>query len=233
MRKVSLLTLFSLITLLYSFCGIIPEAMALTYTIYPSQDTYVTSQNPTETYGTAEILTTGYSPPGQYSYNYTKRSYFEFPLNTIGPGEVITQASFIFQTAGGGWSQYDHVINLHFTTSLWNESTLNYNNQPGYDSTILATHTFNSSPGGVVEMVFTDTGSLAGMTSALLLLKMSNEDSIYSNHVSMYSKEFGSYEGNWSRFEITTTGVVPLPGTLVLLGSGLLGLAGWRRLKKG
>jgi hypothetical protein len=40
-------------------------------------------------------------------------------------------------------------------------------------------------------------------------------------------KPFAIYDN----FEVGSN-AVPLPGTLVLLGSGLLGLVGWRRFKK-
>lgn len=43
----------------------------------------------------------------------------------------------------------------------------------------------------------------------------------------------GNGGGSFDDFRLTSTNPVPLPLTVWLLGSGLLGLAGWRRFKKG
>ena len=46
--------------------------------------------------------------------------------------------------------------------------------------------------------------------------------------------KFAGYEPpGWFLLDDVNVSEVPLPGAMVLLGSGLLGLVGWRRFRKG
>jgi hypothetical protein len=105
-------------------------------TLNPTQDTYVQSINPDTNYGTSQEFWLG---RGQFWGLGIIRGYLKFDLSGLPKDpNLITSATFSAyqydtQPAAGGLP-----VDVHRVGGAWGETTITYNNQPGFDGKIWA-----------------------------------------------------------------------------------------------
>ena len=169
--------------------------------------------------------------------------YFKWGINwNLPSGEIITGATLTYKNIYD-WTQetdhlYTHLLNTVIDTN--GPQQPNFVNKGSY-STITITGTDNEGGGDK----FAGEGPLLGDWNDPHGGSPSNFDLVYtidSGYFSWLSDgSFGfgidpdcHYENDGITFNITTTHEAPEPATMILLGSGLLGLAGLarRRLSK-
>lgn len=105
----------------------ISVSFANTVTLYPSDDAYVDSANPTTNYGSSgEIWATGFSTT---PYNY--RGYFKYDFSScdgINASDVLDVTAYFYTKNVSGTLQVFHKLSIF--SYGWNEITINYNNKP-------------------------------------------------------------------------------------------------------
>ncbi len=102
-------------------------AWAASYTLGPTDDAFVYAAQPDTNYGTLSGLATGWNWPGTSD---TWVTYLKFYLNAIPGNESITDATLnLYQFLGGGYAQIG--TNLYrIANDIWSESTVTWNTQP-------------------------------------------------------------------------------------------------------
>jgi hypothetical protein len=198
-----------------------------TYSLQAAADSDVWLAGPNGNYGSNQFLEV------RYSVSANRYPYLRFDLPAIPPGEVITGATLHLNAYQVVNSNNVALSLYHVSDDTWTESGITWNNKPGYDPDVLAdvtmaTMAFGGSAWGVWDLNEYNkwTPDTDGKVSLLLMCP----DTI--NTHDFWSRDFTN-NPDLRPYLVVTTSPVPLPGAAWLLGSGLLGLAGWRRLRKG
>ena len=208
------------IVLLLFFLSTFPlTAFAGSYTIYISEGGWVDSGQPDTIVSIPN--------PGLYVFNFggvEHISYLKFDLSSINDKEFIT--SLKLYSRMGSLSQYDfpfYVDIYHVSEDDWQENTLTWNNQPGFKK-LLGTGLFiDPSPFTVWDL--SGYNYKPDTNDNILSLAMVIPD----NPPIRTGVAFSSY---WDYLEVESARPpVPEPSTMLLLGSGLIGLAGYGRKK--
>ena len=196
---------------------------------YPTADASVYRENPNSNYGTEQWL-------GVLSYAPTVilRTFLEFDLSSgIPRGEIITGANLYLYS---DLQQNSPFIELHKTATGWIESGsggITWNNQgvqaPMDFAWLSFTHVTSS------KTWYSWAVPASALTQGLVSfgLKFGLEGGTATLSADFPSREMTGTTLDPYLMVYTTTNPVPLPGAVWLLGSGLLGLAGWRRFRKG
>jgi hypothetical protein len=220
-------------------------ARASTLILAPTDDSFVYSFQPDTNYGTNPGLAGGGVFNGAEQYV----SFLRFDLSAVPAGQVVTAASLnLFQFLGGGFAPIGASV-YRVATDTWSEATVTWNTAPvtfGVDLNDTTRIGANDNAGTTYR----------GWSSWDLLANGNWDvttdlaDGILS--VAVYSDAFGGTQThNWCSKESTVDNclivgvesapvadlrrpyleltVVPLPGTLWLMASGLVGLAGLAR----
>ena len=203
-----------------------------TYQLPAAADADVWLDSPTTNYGTNPTLAvrnfTGYG---------NRYPYLKFLLSAIPSGEVITGATLHLAAYQVVNNNPTALSLYHVSDDNWIESGITgitWNQKPDYDPVALADVTMAKAetwwPSDV--WVIWDLNEYDNWTpdteGAAVSLLLMCPDPISVDFVGKDST--GSI---YRPYLEVTTSPVPLPGAAWLLGSGLLGLAGWRRLRKG
>jgi len=94
------------------------------------QDTYVASSQPDTNYYTSTLLKTGYqATTGKV------RTYMQFILPILTSADMVTSAQLGLDLKTN--SVDSRQVNAYSTSGNWDSKTLTWNNQPGYDWTIV------------------------------------------------------------------------------------------------
>jgi hypothetical protein len=192
-------------------------ASAATTKLGPAADSYVDSHYPNSNYGNEERL---YAHDGSTS---TKRTYLRFDLGGLPAGEIVSNATLFLFTDGGveGLAIDAH----HVTNDVWAENSLTWNNKPSYSPAA-----FDSQDTVHGWMSWTlPLSTLSADTNGLLsiLIKLQQESG-NSATATFYSREARYTSEEMARelpYLLVSTTPVPIPATVILLGSGLAGIA--------
>lgn len=218
---------------------------AATLTLAPTDDSFVYSFQPDTNYGTNPGLAGGGVFNGAEQYV----SFLRFDLSAVPASQTVTAASLnLFQFLGGGFAPIGASV-YRVANDTWSEETVTWNTAPAALGTDLndATRIGANDNAGTTYRGWSSWDLLANgswdVTTDLA-------DGILS--VAVYSDAFrGTQTHNWCSKESTVDNcliigvesapvadlrrpyleltVVPLPGTLWLVGSGLIGLSALAR----
>ena len=215
MRKL----LIFVIGMIFLFSVSILSAKANTITYYPTDDTFVNKYKPNKNYDEYynELQLSD-------SSTHTRRIYLKFDLSDLS-GMTITSATlylYVDDIFAG-----DEVKLYRVTEHEWDEETLTWNNQPD-EGLVYITETFIDSTGWKTW-------------SGLESLVQGWVDGDYPNYGIVLECDLDGYgEIGFAYFNDNEGGVnrpyleveaVPIPSTVFLFGSGLIGLAVIRRKK--
>jgi hypothetical protein len=237
---------FLIILALGIICLYITPTWALV--INPSDDTYIAWRSNNST--TAETNFNGNTSSSLFylkanhialddgfGYEYEYRSLLKFELSGIPQGATVTSATLtLYPAMTTDRSPFVEVHRVGFDN--WQEGTITWNNSN-------TAFTTNFVPALLDTQQFPDMYHNQPVTWNLLPLWGWSQD-LADNYVTFLLKRQGSGIGevNFVHKEYPnspnipfltleyTTNSVPLPPGFLLLGSGLLGLAGWRRFRK-
>lgn len=216
-------------------------AAAATVTLSPLADSYVYDNLPNQNDGTNVLLASGTSFPATQNW----WTYLKFGLGSIPAGQTITSATLhLYQVNGGGFVPVGTNLS-QVANDDWLESTLTWNNQPVGSQypfsfgPLLAYNADGFSHVGWSQWDLLQTGNWdygADLADGLLSLVITESSSATQTH-NWCSRESDlanclaigetgpASESRRPYLEIT---YVPLPGTALLLATGLAA-AGWRR----
>jgi hypothetical protein len=185
-------------------------AFADTYTIYLSEGSSVNSDQPDIIY------------PGLYVFNSSgveHIAYLKFDLSSISDKETIT--SLTLYARANEISQYNfpfYIDIYHVSNDEWHRDTLTWNNQPGFKG-LLGTG------------LFIDDNSFTVWDLSGYDYRKDMKDNILSLAMVIPDNPPGTagLGWRWNDVSLEVYTCVPEPSTMLLLGSGLIGLLGLRR----
>jgi len=124
------------------------KASSTTVTLTATDDAYILSNSPDNNYGDESELRFGYNSD---LWNY--RTYIRFDLSSIPENAVIISAKLKLVDNRDDTSNLN--IEVHRVIGDWDESSITWNNQPGYDSVVISSAT-SGYAGDVIEWDVTD-----------------------------------------------------------------------------
>ena len=211
------------------------DAWGATYMLSPEKDTFVhSSAGMADTnYGTETVFVTGCDYGA-----WLVRSYLGFDLSGIAAGETITGATLhMYHYNGMGYT--DTGVHIHYLADdSWGETEITWNTRP--DPNVLSPEISYNPAGGwsfphwlewdlMADGIWDPASDLTDGALSLLLKESEGGDQGHN----FYSREYTDDPGLRPYLEITTA-PIPIPSAVWLLGSGLIGLVGFRRkLRKG
>ena len=156
-----------------------------------SQSAHVASGTPTATYGQGGSNYVGSLYAGYMSGEKIMRTYIKFGLPQLGNSDRIVYAEMLMYLTNAGTLS----VTLHNVNSDWNQSTINWNNKPGCNESVVDEYkTFSGGPeGSFIDFEITKQVDewYSGMANYGLMMKSTNESS--ANYVRFYSTSYPTY----------------------------------------
>lgn len=216
------------------------QAEAAVYTLNPIEDTYVDFYNGNTNFGNIPGLNTSIAFLSPRAFSYLKFDFSAIPANEIIIGATLN----MFQQGVAGVGDVGGPVDVSHYTDSWSESTVTWNNAPPIPGPRLATNNVQTT--GWVNWNLFDTGlwdPAADLDNDLLSLVLGEGSSADSAH-GFCSRESDPILDNClvagetdfindrDPYLTLQTTVIPIPATVWLFASGLLGLIGISRRKK-
>lgn len=199
-------------------------------TLTPTVDTWVYTYI-NDSHGSATELNVGRLSPNYYYY----RSFLKFDLSSIPNNSTITTADLELcaQTVVG--SQNYEVFYVAGDSSVAN--TMTWSSQPGVTTPFLDIELVGTAGWMTWNLLASGTwnyGNDLADTDNFLSVRISrtNEGTASSQFAQFRSLEYSGTSYDPRLVIEYQPYVIPIPGTVWLLGSSLLGLVGWRRFRK-
>lgn len=203
----------------------------LAYTLYPTQDAYVSSLSSGDNFGNADEIAAGCD----YG-SWVNRTYLTFDLSGIPSSEKITGVSLnLYQENGMGYGSYGARI-YYLANDSWTEGTITWNNRPddgSYGNLITYNDTYGGYYRGWSSWDLLSSGvwdPSVDQTDGFLSLLLKETEGGDQGH-SWWSSEYDGDPSLRPYLEITTA-PVPIPPAIWLLGPGLIGIVGFRKKTK-
>ena len=115
--------------------------------LYPIADSGIVQQYPDNTPGSADYLTIVTSSTG-----WGRDALIRFDTSTLPQGGIILSAKLrLYYYDWGDTNPKDRPLNCYMITSVWDESTVTWNNQPSYAPQPTTSTPVPSSPGTWIE----------------------------------------------------------------------------------
>jgi hypothetical protein len=235
--------------------GMVLSAHADTITLYAVSDaeitgtitgSYVNTQNWGELLNvTGNINRTGGPTSAQFSNTGDSRGLFEFDLSSIPAGATINSATvslYINFNAFSPLTSRITSVSLYQVTSDWTEMGVTYDTRPTWNTTQVASMSIPAATGTIVKTPFN--GYINGNITNLVQAWLDGGDSVNfglatsdtmttAGLLRISAHEAGGILTSQDpRLVVTYTlapSPVPIPPTVWLLGTGLIGLVGLRR----
>ncbi|VAV85753.1 hypothetical protein MNBD_DELTA01-135 [hydrothermal vent metagenome] len=222
-------TFFLLMIGLFSLVFVQPS-MATLVTLQPAdgKDAHIAALDPTTNYGAFEYLTANWTGTGSID----DKGLLEFDLTSLAGANIIDATlSFYHVFNSGNGATFD----LFRNTAAWDEAAVTWDSAPAYDAVSAASLSISDDNVGVwrdwditalVQGWTSGTYDNYGMTFSRV--DQSNSDIYFASSDNTTPAWAPKLTINYD----SGNNVVPEPSTYLLLGSGLAGLAFWRRRQK-
>lgn len=196
------------------------EASATLYNFNVSEDAYVISAQLDTTYNGTDLVT-WLAPTATYT------TFLKFNLSSIPSNETITSATLSLYKHGGGGNS--GTTAYYVADDSWSETSLTYRHKPAIGDSIGSNATTGSAASAWLNWSLT-LAPLFPDGNGILSIALNETTSGTGNNHYFYSQS-GTVGGVHyiPYLNVQTSTIVPLPGAVWLLGSGLIGLVAIRR----
>ncbi|VAV85754.1 hypothetical protein MNBD_DELTA01-136 [hydrothermal vent metagenome] len=222
-------TFFLLMIGLFSLVFVQPS-MATLVTLQPGpadgKDAHIAASDPTTNFGTLDVLTVNWGAGN------ADKGLLEFDLTSLAGVNIIDATLSLYHLVN---RDGDATFGLFRNTTAWDEMTVTWDSAPAYDAAPASLLNITDTNSGVWRD-WDVTALVQGWTSGTYDNYGMTLSRVDQSNSHIYFTSSDRYSSTSSLVPVLTinynTSVVPEPSTYLLLGSGLAGLAFWRRRQK-
>jgi hypothetical protein len=205
------------------------SSRAGSYIFYPTDDSYVIDYLPNAsnqaTSGTVQAKAERVGYPSTWVGDpEIQRIYIKFDLTSIPVGEIVTNG--ILNLLEYSIDPNNVELDMYATPTNWTETTLTWNNQPGFGSKITSFITTRKTWARIAlpALALADPLISFGLKLTDETIDTGDGDIYYFREASYYSKQFSDQTKRPYLAVETSIAVIPLPGAAWLLFTGLISL---------
>jgi len=200
-------------------CGLMFGGQAIAIPIRPIDDAFTVARNPTAVTGDLTYFAVGATAVSGYV-----RAFVKFDLS--GYDSIDSAKLYLYEYAGGGTAPFS--ISAFAASNSWSEVNFTSSSAPSYAGLPVITPVTTATNAWKILDVTSLAAAAAGSQFSLALTGGSSYPILY-----FYSDEYTANPSFRPYLDVTgRLASVPEPVTMLLLGLGLVGIAGIRKLKK-